>query len=104
MTEATPIVLITGARGGIGRALCHLLQSEGWRVAAVGRDATLLEDVPAQARIAAAKAGVEGLVRSAAATYAGLGLRVNAVAPGMTDTPMTAGMLKVPAMRVGAGK
>jgi NAD(P)-dependent dehydrogenase (short-subunit alcohol dehydrogenase family) len=54
--------------------------------------------------IAAAKAGVEGLVRSAAATYAGLGVRVNAVAPGMTDTPMTAGMLKVPAMREGAGK
>lgn len=200
MTESTPIVLITGARGGMGRALCHQLQSEGWRVAAVGRDAALLEDVPAQARIAAdtttpegaalaiaacstqlgapthlahcvgstliaplhrttpaqwrevlrvnldsalamlgawiesrragqapgaavlvssvvagigvanheaiaaAKAGVEGLVRSAAATYAGLGLRVNAVAPGMTDTPMTAGMLKVPAMREGAGK
>jgi Dehydrogenases with different specificities (related to short-chain alcohol dehydrogenases) len=54
--------------------------------------------------IAAAKAGVEGLVRSAAATYAPIGLRVNAVAPGMTDTPLTAGMLKVAAMREGAGK
>lgn len=49
--------------------------------------------------IAAAKGGVEAMVRSAAATYAPLGLRVNAVAPGMTDTPMTAGMLKVSAMR-----
>ncbi|MFG5409815.1 SDR family oxidoreductase [Piscinibacter sakaiensis] len=39
--------------------------------------------------IAAAKGGLEALVRSAAATYAGAGLRVNAVAPGMTDTPMT---------------
>jgi NAD(P)-dependent dehydrogenase (short-subunit alcohol dehydrogenase family) len=54
--------------------------------------------------IAAAKGGVEALVRSAAATYAAKGLRVNAVAPGMTDTPMTAGMLKLPAMREGAGK
>lgn len=54
--------------------------------------------------IAAAKGGVEALVRSAAATYAVQGLRVNAVAPGMTDTPMTAGMLKLPAMREGAGK
>ena len=54
--------------------------------------------------IAAAKGGVEALVRSAAATYAPQGLRVNAVAPGMTDTPMTAGMLKLPAMREGAGK
>ncbi len=54
--------------------------------------------------IAAAKGGVEALVRSAAASYAPHGLRVNAVAPGMTDTPMTANMLKVPAMRDGAGK
>ena len=37
--------------------------------------------------IAAAKAGIDGLVRSAAATYAAQGLRINAVAPGMTDTP-----------------
>lgn len=54
--------------------------------------------------IAAAKGGVEALVRSAAATYAAQGLRINAVAPGLTDTNMTAGMLKLPAMREGAGK
>jgi NAD(P)-dependent dehydrogenase (short-subunit alcohol dehydrogenase family) len=44
------------------------------------------------------------LVRGAAATYASQGLRVNAVAPGMTETPMTQGMLKLPAMRDGAAK
>ncbi len=38
--------------------------------------------------IAAAGAGVEGLTRSAAATYAARGLRVNAVAPALVDTPM----------------
>ena len=54
--------------------------------------------------IAAAKGGIEALVRSAAATYAPQGLRFNAVAPGMTETPMTASMLKMPAMREGAGK
>ena len=43
-------------------------------------------------------------VRSAAATYASLGLRVNAVAPGLTDTPMTAGMLKVDALREAAAR
>jgi NAD(P)-dependent dehydrogenase (short-subunit alcohol dehydrogenase family) len=40
--------------------------------------------------IAAAKAGVIGLARSAAATYASAGLRVNVVAPGMVRTPATA--------------
>ncbi len=40
--------------------------------------------------IAAAKAGVQGLTLSAAATYAKRGLRFNCVAPGLTDTPLTA--------------
>ena len=40
--------------------------------------------------IAAAKGGVEGMVRTAAATYGGTGVRVNAVAPGLTRTPLTA--------------
>lgn len=194
-----PIALVTGASGGIGRALAGQLQAQGWRVAVVGREAVRLADLPAAARIvadtttpdgaaqalaecqsalggpptrlahcvgstliaplhrtraeayrevmrvnldsavfvlqawitalaggpgaavfassvvarigvanheaiAAAKGGVEALVRSAAATYASQGVRVNAVAPGMTDTPMTAGMLKLPAMRDGAAR
>lgn len=193
------IALITGARGGIGRALVQRLRSRGVRVAAVGRDIITLAEVAADAHIAvdvttpegataaltacreqlgaapsclahavgstliaplhrtraeaarevlrvnldsslwvlhawitalegapgaavfsssvvarigvahheaiaAAKGGVEALVRSAAATYASQGLRINAVAPGMTDTPMTQNMLKLPAMREGAGK
>lgn len=39
--------------------------------------------------IAAAKAGILGLMRSAAATYGPRGLRFNAVAPGLVRTPMT---------------
>jgi len=44
--------------------------------------------LPNHEAIAAAKAGVEGLVRAAAASYAGAGIRFNAVAPGLVATPM----------------
>lgn len=54
--------------------------------------------------IAAAKGGVEALARSAAASYAAQGLRINVVAPGMTETPMTEAMLRLPAQREAAGR
>lgn len=193
------IALITGASGGIGRALARQLRAQGGQLAVAGRDASRLDDVEADARIAAdtttpegaakaveacrealgaapallahcvgstliaplhrtrveayrdvirvnldsavfmlqawiaalkgapgaavltssvvasigvanheaiaaAKGGIEALVRSAAATYAAQGIRVNAVAPGMTETPMTAGMLKLPAAREAAAR
>ncbi len=198
-SPVTDIALVTGARGGVGRALVARLRARGLHVAAVGRDAATLAGVDAEAHIeadvttpegaasafaacraelggppallahavgstlitpvhrtstdqardvlrvnlesslwvlrawleatgkapgaavfassvvarlgvanheviAAAKGGVEALVRSAAATYAARGIRVNAVAPGMTDTPLAAGMLQAPTMRASAEK
>ena len=44
---------------------------------------------PAAAHYTAAKHGVLGLMRSAAQTLGPLGIRVNSVAPGLIDTPMT---------------
>lgn len=51
--------------------------------------AAAMHGFPHHEAIAAAKAGVIGLVRSAAASYARRKIRVNCVAPGMTRTPMT---------------
>lgn len=62
--------------------------------------------------ISAAKGGVESMVRSAAATYANRGLRINAVAPGLTDTKLASPIMsnetasqaasqKIPIKRIG---
>jgi NAD(P)-dependent dehydrogenase (short-subunit alcohol dehydrogenase family) len=192
----TDTILITGASGGVGSALGARLESAGWKVFRVGRDATRLPDgsgvlvadvstsegakaaveaataflgapptalahcagstliapiartpeaqyravmaanldsafftaqawvaaalaakqpgralffssvvagigVANHAAIAAAKAGVESLVRSLAADHSAAGLRFNAIAPGLVETPMTARMVSSDAARKG---
>ena len=59
---------------------------------------------PNHEAVAAAKAGLEGLVRGAAATYAANGIRINAVAPGIMETPASAGVIASPAAREAAAR
>ncbi|HUN93868.1 MAG TPA: SDR family oxidoreductase [Burkholderiaceae bacterium] len=109
--RSTPAQIRDVLRVNLDSAL-FVLQAwvEGLRAAGQPGAAVLVSSVVARIgvanheAIAAAKGGVEALARSAAATYAPLGLRINVVAPGMTETPLTAGMLRVDAMREGAGK
>lgn len=60
--------------------------------------------VPNHEAIAAAKAGVEGLARSAAATHSADNIRVNVVAPGLTDSPIASAFLKSDMMRAAGAK
>jgi NAD(P)-dependent dehydrogenase (short-subunit alcohol dehydrogenase family) len=51
---------------------------------------------PGQSVYAMTKAGIVQLVRTAAAEWSHLGVRVNAVGPGIVDTPLTAPIKAVP--------
>lgn len=70
------------------RAAAPLMRSDGGAIALCSTAAVRLGIANHEA-IAAAKGGVEGLVRAAAATYGARGVRVNAVAPGLVRTQQT---------------
>lgn len=74
-----------------------LLKSGGGRVVFTSSVAASLGLVNHEA-IAAAKGGIESMVRSAAATYAKRNIRVNAVAPGLTDTKLSEPITRSEAM------
>ncbi len=75
----------------------HVLQSAGRIMAEQGAGSIVLYTSirslvvePGQSIYAATKAGIVQMVRTAAAELGPKGVRVNAVAPGVTDTPLTA--------------
>lgn len=59
---------------------------------------------PNHEAVAAAKAGVEGLARGTAATYAPYGIRVNVVAPGIMESPATEKILATEPLRNAAAR
>ena len=71
------------------QALGPLLRERGGAVVNVASQAALVS-LPAQAAYTASKGAVAALTRSLAIDWAEHGVRVNAVAPGFTVTPMTA--------------
>lgn len=70
-----------------------LLMNSGGSVVLIS-SAAAQAGIPNHEAIAAAKAGIEGLTRSAAATYANHNIRYNAVAPGLVETPLTSMITK----------
>lgn len=76
MTDPDPIALITGASGGLGRAVAAHLAESGWRLALVGRSAARLEGAgPADAlRIEADVATAHGAREAVARCADSIGL------------------------------
>ena len=75
------------------RAVLGPMQAQGHGRIILVSSVAAQTGLPNHEAIAAAKGGLNGLVQSAAATYAPRGIRVNAVAPGLVDTPLSAPML-----------
>jgi NAD(P)-dependent dehydrogenase (short-subunit alcohol dehydrogenase family) len=79
------------------RGSFNVLRAAGRIMSAQGRGSIILFSSirslvvePGQAVYAATKAGIVQLVRTAASEFGPSGVRVNAVAPGVVDTPLTA--------------
>lgn len=89
--QATLAANLSSAFGCV-RAAGRLLRADGGSVVLVSSAAARVGLANHEA-IAAAKAGIIGLVLSAAATYAKQKIRFNAVAPGLTRTPLTKGLV-----------
>lgn len=66
---------------------CIAMQEHGGAIAAVSSAASM-KGLPWSSDYCSSKAGVDGMVRGAAMDYADRGIRINAVLPGATVTPL----------------
>ena len=98
---ATTIGANATAAFGFLRATTRAMKSTGGSLVLVSSAAARI-GLPNHEAIAAAKAAVEGMALSAAATYAKDGIRVNCVAPGLTRTPLTASLTRSEAQLKGS--
>jgi NAD(P)-dependent dehydrogenase (short-subunit alcohol dehydrogenase family) len=88
--DATLTVNLTSAFAVV-RASARAMKDPGGAIVLVS-SAAARAGLANHEAVAAAKAGIIGLVLSAAATYAARGIRVNGVAPGLVRTPLTAAL------------
>src|SRR5437867_2410872 len=98
--------LIVGA-GGIGVAAARRFLEEGARLVLADRDPSRDSALPLApspryfdtTAYPVSKGAIIALTRQTAACYAGNGIRVNALAPGLIDTPMATRATHDPAIR-----
>ena len=97
--QETVDVNLTGAFLTAKHGARALLASGGGAVVCIASPAGTHGIARGLQAYSASKAGMVGLVRAMAADYAGEAIRVNAVLPGITETPMNRWWTDDPAMR-----